>query len=162
MQHREMKLYLWLVLSVLTSCAVGGKPYVHLQIEGDENFVAAVVKGANAWAALGYVAGTEPSLDGFETVVNVRSASEEQLRVISDGDGYLLGVTEPDRINLLNTLAGIKLQHTAAHEIGHALFGPNHLNVAAYKGIMYYQATEFLSPTENDYELVCKESGDCL
>lgn len=104
--------------------------------------------GANAWHAAGLTAGYDVGDVDIvvELVPNLYNRDGNKVNGTTDRDA---GVIQIDA-----RLRGVALMHVIAHELGHAVFGVDHLEDA--DGIMRYSpsAAWIIEPTAADLELV--------
>lgn len=164
------------LLPLLVACTQPPAP--HVQIIAPDYVVEHAILGARAWDQLGFVTDVVPSglpecdrpwIDGHEPCqVTLRFVNVPGMYDTDTGDGHVVG--HADRDNGIITFDGEylddrKLLHTLAHESGHILLNCGHLNPATEHGIMAWGLvdTEWLTvPTQDDYNLACKEVGLCL
>ena len=145
-----------LLMAMVCGCTTAVPMHVQLTVDGDEAFTTAVTQGARTWSHLGLVVDAAPG--DVEVVITQRTTLPET------GDGSIVGHADLDAmtIDMLSLKSPDHLRHVAAHEMGHLLFGADHLTHPGQRGIMWYSATwEILTPTEDDYALACSEAGYC-
>lgn len=147
--------YMCLAITACTSV-----PAQHVQVVTDNQVI---LDGVKAWEALGFRIDTAPS--DYEIRVEV----VDNLTDDDVGEDEVLGKIDPDTrtIYLNASLSGDRLQHVAAHEAGHILLEAMHLEsyikpAWGYYGIMSWQPTWLLEPTEDDLALACYTIGVCV
>lgn len=150
-----------LLVALVTGCATAEINPGYIKIIADSSISATVVDGGNAWQVIGFSAGTEDSSD---TVITLTFQLVPELYNTSHciDSGCYYGWTDIEaRIVYMDAgLTGERLQHVAAHEIGHAI-GLEHVPTA--DAVMHGVGnTWYTESTEADLKMACEVAGYCV